>query len=100
MGFAIANPSERPTAYGPAALASPSGCIALHATRIGGGLAAAAVAGGGGETAFRPGLADLHDMTALLQLLSGLRRNAALRHQDAGPCRARPERDREVLGVP
>src|SRR5262249_22760149 len=90
--------SLRPTALPLPAL--PSRRIALHAARIGGGLAAAARAGGGGEAAFRPGRADLDHVSALLELFSRLRRDAAFHDQHAGPCGAWPERDREVLGVP
>ena len=52
----------------------PSRGVALHAARIGGGLAAPAVARGGGEAAFRPVGPDLDDVAAAAQLLDRLRR--------------------------
>src|SRR3954468_10868663 len=78
----------------------PSGGVALHAAGIGGGTAAAADLGGGGEAALRPVGADLHDMAAAPELLDGRLWQAILDHQHTGACGARPERDREMLGVP
>src|SRR5262245_28879211 len=79
---------------------SPSCGIGLHAARIGGGAATPAVARGGGEPALAPVGVDLDDMAAALELLHGRRRQPALDHQHARPGGARPERDREMLGVP
>src|SRR5262245_28912144 len=74
--------------------------VALHAARVGGGLAAHPVLGGGGEAAFRPVGANLHLVAAALQLLHGRCGQAAFYHQHAGAGGARPERQREVLDVP
>ena len=54
----------------------PSGRVALHAARIGGGAPAAADFRGGGEAALRPVGAGLHDMAALA---SGHRRSPSAR---------------------
>src|SRR5882757_1152222 len=78
----------------------PSGRVALHAARVGGRAAAAANLGSRGEAAFRPVGADLDDMAAALQGVDGRLRHAVFDHEHAGPCGARPERDREMLGVP
>src|ERR1700690_4262671 len=74
--------------------------VALHAARIGGGAAAAADAGGRGEATFGPIGTGLDDMAAALQLIGRGLRHAIFHHQHAGPRGARPERDREVLGMP
>src|SRR4249920_651562 len=74
--------------------------IALHAPGIGGSTAAAANPGGGSEAAFRPIRADLDDVAAALQGIDGRLRDAVLDHQHAGACGTRPERDRELFGVP
>src|SRR5215472_12347043 len=79
---------------------SPAGGVALHPARVGCGAAAAALAGGGGETALTPVGVDLDDVAAAFELLHRRRRQAALGHQHARPRGARPERDREMLGVP
>src|SRR5262249_9238776 len=79
---------------------SPAGGVALHAARIGCSAAPAGLAGGGGETSLAPAGVDLDDMAAAFELLHGRRRQAALDHQHARPRGARPERDREMLGVP
>src|ERR1700676_2122753 len=77
-----------------------SGRVALHAPGIGGGAAAAADLGGGGEAAFGPVRSGLHDMPALLQIIDGRLRHPVLDHHHARPRRSRPERDREMLGMP
>src|SRR5215472_12487285 len=79
---------------------SPPGGVTLHPARIGCGAAAAAVARGGGETPFAPVGVDLDDVTPAFELLHSRRRQAALDHQHTWPRGARPERDREMLGVP
>src|SRR5262249_39767950 len=79
---------------------SPPGGIALHAARIGGGAAATALARGRGETSLAPIVVDFDDMTAAPQFLHRRLRQPALHDQHARPRRARPERDREMLGVP
>src|SRR5215470_15295624 len=79
---------------------SPAGGVALHAAGIGGGAAAAALTSGGGETSLAPVGVDLDDVAAAFELLRRRRRQAALDHQHARPRGARPERDREMLGVP
>src|SRR3984957_14345074 len=77
-----------------------SGRVALHAPGIGGGGGAAANFGGGGEAALRPGRSGLDDMPAFRKIIDGRLRHAVLDHQHAGPRGARPERDREMLGMP
>src|SRR4029077_20868536 len=79
---------------------SPPRGVTLHAARIGGGAAAAADAGRRRETAFRPVGADLDLVAAALELVDGLWRHAAFDHQEAGMRGARPERAREMLGMP
>src|SRR5262249_35504199 len=79
---------------------SPPGGITLHAARIGGGAAATALARGRGETPLAPIVVDFDDMTAAAQFLHRRLRQPALDHQHAGARGARPERDREMLGVP
>src|SRR5580704_15942484 len=79
---------------------SPPRRVTLHAARIGGGAAAWADAGGGGEAAFRPVGADLDLVAAALEFVDGLFRHAAFDHQEAGMRGARPERAREMLGMP
>src|SRR5215207_10141261 len=79
---------------------SPPCRVALHAARIGGGPEAAAVAGGGGEAALGPVVPDLDDVAAAAQLLDGGFRHPPLHDDDARARLARPERGREVLGVP
>src|SRR5262249_41612878 len=79
---------------------SPAGGVALHSARVGCGAAAAALARGGGETPLAPIGVDLDDVAAAFELPQRRRRQAALDHQHAWPRRARPERDREMLGVP
>src|SRR5580704_18218609 len=74
--------------------------VPLHAARIGGGAAARADARCRGEAAFRPVRADLDLVAAALELGDGLLRHAAFDHQQAGLCRAWPERAREMLGMP
>src|SRR5580704_5420507 len=74
--------------------------VTLHAARIGGGAAARADAGGGGEPAFRPVRADLDLVAAALELVDGLLRHAAFDHEEAWMRGARPERAREMLGMP
>src|SRR6266700_5894858 len=81
-------------------LPSSSGGVALHAARIGGGTAAAADLRGRGQSSFRPGRSDLDDMAALFQCVDGRFRHAVLDHEHARTCGARPERDREMFGVP
>src|SRR5262245_29352959 len=78
----------------------PSGGVALHAARVGGGTAATALARGCGEAPLAPVGVDLDDMPAALQLLHRRLRQPAFDHQHARPRGARPERDREVFGVP
>src|SRR5262245_3162060 len=79
---------------------SPPGGVALHSAGIGCGAAAAALARGGGETALAPVGVDLDEVTPAFELLHRRRRQPALHHQYARPRGARPERDREMLGVP
>src|SRR5207237_7584626 len=77
-----------------------SGGVALHAPRIGGGATAGTDFRGSGEAAFRPVGAGLDDMAAPRQLIDGRLGHTVLDHEHAGPRGARPERDREVLGMP
>src|SRR5919197_3988260 len=79
---------------------SPPGGVTLHPARIGGGAAAPAFARRGGEAPLAPIGVNFDDMTAALQFLHGRLRQPAFDHQNAGPRGARPERDREMLGVP
>src|SRR5438445_12482281 len=79
---------------------SASRSVALQAGRIGGGAAAHPDARGRGEAAFGPVGADLDDMPALAQILDRRLRHAVLDHEHAGARGARPERDREMLGMP
>src|SRR6476619_5048243 len=81
-------------------LSLPSRRVALHAPRIGGGAAAAANFRSRSEAAFRPVGTDLDDMAAALEIIDRRLRHAVLDHQHAGARGARPERDREMLGVP
>src|SRR5947209_10458679 len=74
--------------------------VALHAPWIGGGAAALADAGGGGEAAFRPIGADLHHVSTAREFVAARLGDAVLDHEHAGTRGARPERDREMLGVP
>src|SRR5215468_4734422 len=74
--------------------------VALHATRIGGRAASRADARGRGEAALRPVGADFHDMPALAQIVDRRLGHAVFDHEHARACRAWPERDREMLGVP
>src|SRR3954467_2802707 len=78
----------------------PSSRVALHAPGIGGRAAAAANLGSRSEAAFRPVGADLDDMAAALQGIGGRLRHAVFDHQHAGTRGARPERDREMFGMP
>src|SRR5215213_505853 len=78
----------------------PPGSVALHAARVGGGLAPGILAAGRGQPAFRPVVVHLDLMAALTQFLDRFGRNAAFQHQHARPGRARPERGGEVLAVP
>src|SRR5579862_272103 len=80
--------------------ALPPRGVTLHAACIGGGAAARADAGRRGEAAFRPVGADFDLVAAALELVDGLLRHAALDHEEAGLRGARPERAREMLGVP
>src|SRR5882724_13552954 len=77
-----------------------SGRVALHAPGIGGRAAAAANLGGRGEAAFRPVRPDLDDMAAALQGVDRRLRHAVFDHEHAGARGARPERNREMFGVP
>src|SRR5271168_2830445 len=77
-----------------------SGRVALHAAGVGGGAAAAADFRGGGQAALRPVRTDLDDVAAAAQGLDGCLGNTVLDHHHAGACGARPERDREMLGMP
>src|SRR5262245_60965793 len=79
---------------------SPPGGVTRHPARIGGGAAAPAFARGGGEAPLAPIGVDFDDMTPALQFLHRRRRQPALHHQNARPRGTRPERDREMLGVP
>src|ERR1051325_2761974 len=83
----------------PSAILTPRS-VTLHAARIGCGFAAHAVLRGGGEAAFRPFRLDLDDVAAPRKLVAGLLWPALLDLQHAGPRGARPERDREMLGMP
>src|SRR5262245_14758102 len=74
--------------------------IALHAARIGGGAAAAAVTRGGSEAALRPVRLDLDDMPTAAQLCDCVRGQPTLDEQHTRARLARPERRREMLGVP
>src|SRR5688572_667327 len=77
-------------------MASPSRRVALHAARIGGGLAPLAVARSGRQASLRPVRAGFELVAALLQLLLGRLRHPALDHHHAGARRARPERGEEM----
>src|SRR5712671_863053 len=79
------------------ALPSPPRRVALHAARIGGGLAALAVARCGGQAPLRPGRADLDLVSAALQFLLRRLRHAAFQHHHARPRGARPEGREEML---
>src|SRR5947209_3585549 len=79
---------------------STPGGVALHAAWIGGGTAAHPDARGRCEAAFGPVGADFHDVPALAQVLDRRLGDAVLDHEHAGARGARPERDREMLGVP
>src|SRR5215813_7865524 len=81
-------------------ISSASGSVALHAARIGGGAAARADLRGGGEAAFRPVRAGFDDMAAALQFVDRRLGHAVFDHKHAGPGRAWPERNREMLGMP
>src|SRR5215471_11864106 len=84
----------------PSASLSASCRVALHAPRIGSRATAHADTRGGGEAAFRPVGTDLHDMSAFAQILDRRLGHAVLHDEHAGARGARPERDREVFGVP
>src|SRR5882757_129043 len=77
---------------------SPPRRVALHAARIGGGLAALAVLRGGGQAPLGPVRPDLELVSALLQFLLRRLRHAALDDNDTGARGARPERGEEMLG--
>src|SRR5215831_13468316 len=74
--------------------------VTLHTARIGGGAAATALARSGSEASFAPVGVDFDDVAAALQVLHGRLRQPSLDHQHARPRGARPERDREMLGMP
>src|SRR5206468_11065248 len=77
---------------------SAPGGVALHAAWIGGGAAAHPDARGRGQPPLGPVRSDFDDMSALTKVLDRCLGNAILDHEHAGPCGARPERDREMLG--
>src|SRR5437763_15868936 len=77
-----------------------SGCVTLHAPRIGGGTAARAHFGCRRQPAFRPVGAGLDDMAAPVELIDGRLRHEVFDHEYAGQRGAGPERDREMFGVP
>src|SRR4051812_3062028 len=79
---------------------SSSGRVALHAPGIGGGAATTSDARGRGQPPLRPVGADLDDVAAAAQFLDRGLGHAVLDHEHAGARGARPERDREMLGVP
>src|SRR5690349_16467327 len=79
---------------------SASGCVALHAPRIGRGTAAVAEARGRGQPSFGPVGADFDNVTASLQFVDGRLRHPVLEHQHAGTCGAWPEGDGKMLGMP
>src|SRR5881392_2721707 len=79
---------------------SSPGRVALHAARVGGGLAPRILAAGGGQAAFGPVVVHLDLMAALTQFLGRFLGYAAFEHQHARTRRARPERGGEVLAVP
>src|SRR5918993_357592 len=79
---------------------SPPRRVALHAARVGGGLAPWILAAGRRQPAFRPVVVHLDLMAALTQILDRFRRNAAFQHQHARPGGAWPEGGGEVLAVP
>src|SRR6185312_871273 len=77
-----------------------SGGVALHAPRIGGRAAAFANTGGGSQASFRPIGAGFDHVAAAGQLVARSLGHAVLDHEHARTRGARPERDREMLGVP
>src|SRR4051812_18485482 len=79
---------------------SPPRRVALHAARIGCRLAALAVARGSRQAALGPVRTNLELVPALLELILGRLRHAALDHQHARTSGTRPERGEEMLGVP
>src|SRR5213080_5044817 len=76
------------------------GRVTLHAARIGGSAAATALARSSSEASLAPVGVDFDDVAAALQFLHGRLRQPPLHHQHARPRGARPERDREMLGMP
>src|SRR5690349_5195197 len=74
--------------------------VALHAARIGGGLAPLAVARSRRQAPLGPVRPDLQLVAALLQFVLRFLRHAPLDHGHAGARGARPERGEEMLGVP
>src|SRR4029077_15969974 len=84
----------------PGHLSSAYGSVALHAARIGRGAPAGTDFRSSREPALRPVGTDLDNMSAALELFDARARHTAFDHQHAGSRGARPERDREVLGMP
>src|SRR5215471_16945755 len=74
--------------------------VALHAPGIGGSATTAAEAGCSGQSAFRPIGSGFDDMAAARQLVARGLRHTVFDHEYAGPRGARPERNREMLGMP
>src|SRR4051812_16235153 len=74
--------------------------VSLIAARVGGGATPRTDLRCRGEAAFGPVAAALDDVTARGQGVGRSLRQPALGDEDAGPRGARPERNREMFGVP
>src|SRR5262249_53029193 len=74
--------------------------VALHAPGIGGSATTATKAGCRGQTAFRPIGSGFDDMAAARPLVARRLRHTVFDHEYAGPGGARPERNREMFGMP
>src|SRR5215813_7676313 len=85
---------------GRSAPGSTPGGVALHAACICGGLASCPVLRGGAQAALRPVGTDLDLMATPLELRDRAVWQPSLHHQDAGACRSRPKRQREVFDMP
>src|SRR6185437_10212207 len=94
-----AHPHEAPLEWrGP--MRSSPGRVALHAARVGGGLAPRILAARGGQAALGPVVVHLDFVAALAQFLDRLLGHPALQHQHARTGGARPEGGGEVLAMP
>src|SRR6202011_6221649 len=79
---------------------SPPGSISLHSAWVRRGTPLAALTRGGGEPAFTPVGVDLDEVTSALELLHRRLGKPGFDDKGTGAGSARPERDREVLGMP